>query len=81
MQAQFFDQPVLEGFVGPLDPAFSLWGVGRDEFDVQGLHGPSKLGHPAAGVGLFEIDFENAVLIAIESSGATTLSQIAPCGS
>jgi len=36
-QAQLLDQAVLEGLVGPLDPALGLWGIGMDGLDVEGL--------------------------------------------
>jgi hypothetical protein len=66
-EAQFLDQPVLQGLVGAFDTTFSLGCVSADDLDVQFLHSPPELGKtlPFAN-SLFLIDPKYTMLVAVE---------------
>ena len=76
-QAQFFDQTILEGLVGPLDPPFGLWAIGTDELDVQFVHCTSKLGQTAGGSqGALLIDPKDTMFVAVESHRLAVTLQV-----
>lgn len=68
LQTEFLDKPILKGLVDPFDASFGLRRVGTDDFDVQGLHRLPELGHTGTRERILGIDFENAMLIAVESN-------------
>ena len=65
-QPQFLDQPILQGLVRALDPAFGLARIGADDVDVERMQSPAKLGHPVAAQRPRMVDPEDAVLVAVE---------------
>ena len=80
-QAQFLDQPVLQGLVGPFDASFGLRRVGTEDLDVQFLHGPPELGQPAGcSQGPRLIDPKDAVFVAVEGHRLAVALEIMPRG-
>ena len=74
-QAQFLDQTVLQGLVGPFHPALGLGRVGMDGLDVEGFEGPGELGQLAFVIRM--VDPEDAVLVGVEGHRAPVLAEIA----
>src|ERR1035437_1528580 len=64
------DQTVLQGLVGPLDPALGLRRQRVDEFDLQTLHDAAKLGLAVAALRVLRVDAENPVPVAVEGQRA-----------
>lgn len=77
-QAQFFDKPVLEGLIGPLDPPLGLRGMGVDGLDVEGGECARELRELALAVR--GIDAEDAVLIGVQRHRAPMGVEIRPQG-
>ena len=76
-QAQFFDQAVLQSLVGAFNAALGLGGIGADDLDVQLLHRAAKLGQTRARNGVFRIDAEDAVFVAVKGARLAVERQVA----
>ena len=76
-QSQLLHQPVLQGLIGPLDPALRLAGVGADDVDVQRSQRAAELGQAVAGQRAGLVHPEDGVLVAVERDGAAVSLEVA----
>lgn len=79
-EPQLLDQSILQGLVGPFNPALGLWSVGADDVDVQLIECASKLRQPTGSIFLRSVRrAKHAVLVAIKSQRLAPLLQIGLC--